>query len=166
MQGKKVQDSRLVSTHLIQPHQANIAGNAHGGAIMYLIDNTAGAVALRHARSNAVTASIDRLDFHHPAFVGDLITLYASVNFVGRTSMEIGVRVETENLQTGQCRHSSSAYLTFVALDEEGRPMPLPPLILESDEEFRRYAEAKQRKQMRLAERVKEKQGQGGESCR
>ena len=115
------------------------------------------AVAVRHARANAVAASIDRLDFHYPVFVGDLLTAHASLNFVGRTSMEIGVRVETENLMTGNIHHTSTAYLTFVALDKSGRPVPLPPLILDTDEEQRQNLEAKTRREMRLKERKKGK---------
>ncbi|MDP2724991.1 MAG: acyl-CoA thioesterase, partial [Syntrophales bacterium] len=130
----------------------------HGGIIMKLIDTAAGVVAFRHARANIVTASIDRLDFLHPVFVGDFVTLMASINFVGRTSMEIGVRVESENLMTGEKRHTSTAYLTFVALDSDGRPMPLPPLILETDEQRRRNHAARVRRENRLAEKVKEKE--------
>jgi acyl-CoA hydrolase len=125
---------------------------------MKLIDTAAGAVAIRHARSNAVTASIDRLDFFHPVFVGDFVTLRASLNFVGRTSMEVGVRVESENLLTGERRHTSTAYLTYVALDGQGQPLPLPPMILETEEEKRRNREAKVRRETRLAEKAKEKQ--------
>jgi acyl-CoA hydrolase len=124
---------------------------------MKLIDTAAGVVAIRHARSNVVTASIDRLDFHHPAFVGDFLTLRASLNFVGRTSMEVGVRVETENLISGERRHTASAYITYVALDRNGRPLPLAPLILETEEELRRNREAKARRETRLAEKRQEK---------
>jgi acyl-CoA hydrolase len=124
---------------------------------MKLIDTAAGAVAVRHARSNAVTASIDRLDFHNPIFIGDFVTIRASLNLVGRTSMEVGVRVESENLITGERRHTASAYLTFVALDKDGRPTPLPQLILETDDEKRRNREAKARRETRLAEKTKEK---------
>jgi acyl-CoA hydrolase len=132
---------------------------------MKLIDNAAGCAAARHARSNVVTASIDRLDFHNPVFVGDLVTLKASLNFVGKTSMELGVRVEAENLITGQIRHTASAYLTFVALDSNGRPLPLSSLVLETDEEKRRNQEAKDRRKTRLAERTKEKQCQVDMNC-
>lgn len=104
-----------------------------------------------------MTASIDRLDFHYPVYVGDLLTLKASVNYVGKTSMEVGVRVESENLITGEKRHTGSAYLTFVALDANKRPIQLPPLILETDDDRHRNAEAEERKQMRMAEKKKEK---------
>ena len=158
MEAKKVQDSIVIMAQLMNPQDANIAGNVHGGVLMKLIDNAGGASAMRHARDNVVTASIERLDFHHPVFIGDFVTLRACVNFVGKTSLEVGVRIEAENLQTGVTRHTTSAYLTFVALDTNGRPLPLPPLILETDEEIRRNLEAKNRREARLAERIKEKQ--------
>ncbi len=157
MEGKTVSESAVVMAQVMNPQDANPAGNVHGGVIMKMIDSAAGAVGARHARGNVVTASIDRLDFHHPVYVGDLLTLRASLNMVGRTSMEVGVRVEAENLSTGEKRHTSSAYLTMVALDKEGKPMELPPLTLESDDQVRRNDEAKSRKQMRLDERRKEK---------
>src|SRR5512136_2564384 len=166
MEGKRVRDSSTVMAQVMNPQDANPAGNVHGGVIMKLIDTVAGTVAIRHARTNAVTASFDRLDLHSPAFIGDFVTLRASLNFVGRTSMEVGVRVESENLITGERRHTASAYLTFVSLDGNGRPVILRPLILESDEEKRRNREAKTRREMRLAERTKEKECQiEPESC-
>ena len=158
MKEKRVQESSVIMAQQMNPQDANPAGNVHGGVIMKLIDTAAGAVAIRHARSNAVTASIDRLDFFHPVFVGDFVTLRASLNFVGRTSMEVGVRVESENLMTGKRRHTSTAYLTYVALDGQGQPLSLPPMILETDEEKRRNREAKVRRETRLAEKAKEKQ--------
>ena len=157
MEGKRIRESSVVMSQLMSPQDTNTAGNVHGGVIMKLIDTAAGVAAVRHARSNVVTASIDRLDFHHPAFVGNLLTLRASLNFVGRTSMEVGVRVETENLISGERRHTASAYLTFVALDKEGRPLPLPPLIPQTEEEMRRNREAQARRETRLAEKKKEK---------
>ena len=157
MEGKRSKDSSIIMTQQMNPQDANLAGNVHGGVIMKFIDTTALAVAVRHARANAVTASIDRLDFHYPVFVGDLLTAQASLNFVGRTSMEIGVRVETENIMTGNIHHTATAYLTFVALDKSGRPMLLPPLILKTEEEQRQNMEAKTRREMRLKEKMKEK---------
>lgn len=139
---------------------ANNSGNVHGGVIMKLIDTAGGVAAIRHARCNAVTASIDRLDFYAPVFVGDFVTLKASVNYVGRTSMEVGVRVESENPLTGKIRHTSSAYLTYVALDSERRPNPLPPLILKTETDKRRNREAAFRRQVRLAEKKSEKSSQ------
>ena len=150
MESKRVSDSTVIMAQLMNPQDTNPAGNVHGGVIMRLIDTAAGAVAVRHARSNVVTASIDRLDFIRPAFIGDLVTLKASLNYVGRTSVEIGVRVEAENLLTGDVRHTASAYLSFVALDRNGRPMEVPPLILESDDDIRRHEEARARREMRI----------------
>ena len=157
MEGKKVRDSSVVMAQQMNPQDANPAGNVHGGVIMKLIDTAAGVAAIRHARSNAVTASVDRLDFYHPVFVGDFVTLRASVNFVGRASMEVGVRVESENLITGQRLHTSTAYLTYVSLGANGKPITLPPVILETDVQKRRNQEAKTRREMRLAEKTHEK---------
>lgn len=157
MCGKTVQESAIITAQLMGPQDVNVAGNIHGGAIMRLIDTAAGAAAIRHARSNAVTASIDRLDFHYPVYPGDLVTCKASLNLVGKTSMEIGVRVEAENLITGDVRHTASAYLTFVALDKAGRPMPLPPLILETEVEKRRNQEAQIRREVRIREKQPKK---------
>ncbi len=160
MEGKSVKDSSVVIAQVMIPQDANPAGNVHGGLIMKLIDTAASVVASRHARSNVVTVSIDRLDFHHPVFVGDLLFFKASLNMVGRTSMEIGVRVEAENLITGEVRRTASAYLTYVSLDKNGRPREVPPLILETEEEIRRNREARTRREMRLIERKREEKCQ------
>ena len=157
MKGKTVKESHVIMSQIMTPQDVNPSGNVHGGVIMKLIDTAAGVVAQRHARGNAVTASIDRLDFHHPVYVGDLVTLKASLNFVGKSSMEIGVRAESENIITGAVRHTASAYLTYVSLDEVGRPKPAPPLILESEEEIRRNREAQARRETRLREKKTEK---------
>lgn len=161
MDEKRVSDSAVATSQVMMPQDANPSGNVHGGVIMKLIDTAAGVVARRHAQSNAVTASIDRLDFHHPVYIGDLLTLRASINLVGRTSIEIGVRAEAEDLLTGQIRHTASAYLTFVALDSDGRPIQVPGLIVETEEEKRRNQEAGDRRDLRLAEKRKEKAHQG-----
>ena len=160
MEGKKVGESAVNVAHVMMPQDANPSGNVHGGVVMKYIDTVAGVVARRHARCNCVTASIDRLDFHHPVYIGDFLTLKASINMVGKTSMEIGVRAEAEDLATGRIRHTSSAYLTFVALDPDGRPKEVPPLVLEAEEEKRRNQEACDRREVRLAEKRKEKEGQ------
>jgi acyl-CoA hydrolase len=157
MNGKTVEESRNTMAIQMLPEDANPAGNVHGGVIMKHVDTAAGVVAIRHARMNAVTASIDRLDFHNPVYVGDLLILKASLNLVGRTSMEAGVRVEAESLRTGEVRHTASAYLTFVALDANGAPAPVPPLILKTEEERRRHCEAQVRRQNRLQERERER---------
>lgn len=150
MRGLKVKDTIVELAHVMQPSDANPIGNVHGGTIIKLIDTAAGVVATRHARGNAVTVSIDRLDFHHPVYVGDLLTLKASLNYVGRTSMEIGVRAEAENMKTGEIRHTASAYLTFVALDADGRSRQVPSLIITTEEEKQRYIKAEERKRRRL----------------
>jgi uncharacterized protein (TIGR00369 family) len=150
MQGKTVKESAVIVSQLMGPQEVNNYGNVHGGVIMRLIDTTAGIVAVRHARSNCVTASIDRMDFFYPAYAGELITLKACLNYAGQTSMEIGVRVETENLLTGEIRHTNSAYVTYVAMDKSGRPRTIPPLQLETEDDFRRNQEAIARRQTRL----------------
>ena len=157
MEGKTVESSTIVTAQIMGIQDVNVAGNIHGGAIMKLIDTAAGAVAIRHARSNAVTASIDRLDFHYPVYPGDLVTCKASLNYTGKTSMEVGVRVEAENLIKGDVRHTASAYLTFVALDEAGKPMPVPPVILKTKVEKRRNQEARIRREARLSQKQPEK---------
>lgn len=155
MKNKTVKDSRVTVSQVMQPADANPAGNVHGGTIMKLIDNAAGVVAFRHSRCNSVTASVDQIDFHYPAFIGDLLTIKASLNLVGRTSMEIGARVESENLLTGQTRHIASAYLTFVSLDNNLKPIQVPGLIFETDKEKQRNADAHARRKIRLAEKFK-----------
>ena len=157
MSERKVKETSLIVSHLVLPADTNPADNVHGGVIMKHIDNTAGIVAHRHARTNVVTASIDRLDFHNPAFVGELLTLKASLNYVGSSSMEIGVRVEAENLLSGEVRQIASAYLTFVSLDENHRPKKVPPAAFESDEECRRNQEAMERSKLRKMEKQKER---------
>ena len=156
MNGKRVNDSMVLMAQLMTPEDANPAGNVHGGVIMKLIDNAGGTVAARHARKNVVTASIDRLNFHKPVYIGNLITLKASLNTVGTTSMEVGVRVEAEDLLTGEVCHTASAYLTYVALDSNSKPMTIPPLIVENNEQTRRYQEANARRELRQLERQRE----------
>lgn len=150
MQAKRVKDSQITIVYQMTHQDANLAGNVHGGVILKNIDNTAGIVASRHANTSAVTASIDRVDFHSPVYVGDLLRLLASVNYTGTSSMEIGVRVEAENFMTGKVRHTASAYLTFVALDAGGKPMQVPQIILESEDEKRRNRDACRRREFRL----------------
>ena len=157
MEVKKVKDSSITTSIIMMPEDANPAGNVHGGIIMKHVDETAGIVAFRHSRNNSVTASIDSLIFHYPVFVGDLLTLKASINMTAKSSMEIGVRIESENLLTGEVKHTASAYLTFVALDKTGRPTQIPSLSLETDEEKRRNREAQTRRRNRLVAREQEK---------
>jgi acyl-CoA hydrolase len=150
---KKVSESSVIFRQLMSPQDANIAGNVHGGVIMKAIDNAAGVATIRHCRTNAVTASIDQLDFHSPVFIGDILTIKASLNLVGTSSCEVGVRVEAETVITGEIRHVASAYLTFVSLDENLKPKIMPPLVFETDDEKRRNREAILRKKIRLAEK-------------
>jgi acyl-CoA hydrolase len=141
----------------MMPQDANILGHVFGGAILALMDKCAAVAAFRHSRSNCVTASIDRVDFREPVHVGDLVILRASVNFAGRTSMEVGVRVEAEDLLTGRRRHTNSCYLTFVAIDRNGRPVAVPPVIPETEDEKRRHGHAQDRRKRRLEERKAER---------
>ncbi len=153
MKGKTVKGSSVIMSQLMTPQDANSAGNVHGGVIMKLVDTAAGAVATRHTRTNVVTAAIDRLNFHNPVYIGDLVTIESSVNMVGRTSMEVGVRVKSENLKTGEVKHTATAYLTLVALGKDGKPAAVPPLILETAEEVRRNRDAQKRREIRLREK-------------
>src|SRR5712692_4863180 len=146
---KPVGASRTTFSRTMLPSDANPFGNVHGGEIVKLMDECAGAAAARHARSRVVTARIDELSFTAPVYVGDLVTARASVNDVGRSSMEVGVRVEAENTLTGKVVHVASAYLVFVAIDEHGRPIPIPPLVAETDEDRRRMRQAKARRELR-----------------
>lgn len=132
---------------------ANSAGHIHGGTVMKLCDEAAGLAAIRHARQRVVTAAVDRLTFLHPVHVGDVLTLSASVNAAWRTSMEVGVRVEAENPFTGEVHHTSSAYLTMVAVDNQGHPAQVGPLAVESALQERRERDAELRRAKRLAER-------------
>jgi len=143
-------------TYRVLPQDTNPAGNLHGGVLLKQLDLVAATCAMRHARKPVVTASIDCMNFLRPAYVGELISLYANVNMVGRTSMEIGVRVEAENLLTGELRHTNSAYLTFVAIGENGKPTTVPPIILETGVDHRRNREATERRAVRKAERQRE----------
>jgi acyl-CoA hydrolase len=150
---KPVRDSVVLTTEIVLPGHTNPLGSIFGGRVMELVDVTAGVAASRHARAVVVTASMDELHFREPVRLGDILMLYASVNYAGRTSMEVGVRVEREDPLTGQRVHTATAYLTFVALDPTGKPRPVPPLIAETDEERRRMDNAKIRREQRLKKR-------------
>jgi uncharacterized protein (TIGR00369 family) len=155
MPGKRVKDSQVTLHHFMLPQHANPLGNVHGGVMMRLVDEAAGLCAMRHAQHPAVTIAIDSMTFYSPVRVGELVTLNASLNWVGHTSMEVGVRVVAENPLTGERTHTNSAYLVFVALDDDSQPVKVPPLILETDEERRRWIEAEARQQRRLEQRAK-----------
>ena len=138
------------------PQHSNNLGLVFGGVILAMMDTASAVCAIRHARAICVTASVDRVDFREPIHLGDLVIMKCSVNYVGRTSMEVGVRVESEDLQTGNRRHTNSCYLTFVAIDRNGRPVEVPSLVAESDDELRRYEAAKARRRRRIEERTAE----------
>ena len=150
---KRPSESSSELTRWMGVADANTAGNVHGGTIMKLCDEVAGIAAIRHSGCRVVTAGMDRMTFEHPVFVGNLVTFKAMVNAAWNTSMEVGVRVESENVRSGERMHTSTAYLTMVALDDEGRPTKVPELRPETDDEERRRREAQLRRDTRLEER-------------
>lgn len=147
---KPARESQSEITQVVLPNDTNPLGNILGGTVMHLVDMLAGIAAHRHSGSYIVTASVDHMDFRCPIRVGEIIVLKASVNRVFRSSMEVGVKVFREENFTNRRQHTSSAYLTFVAIDETGRPKPVRPVIPETPEEKRRYREAGKRRQGRL----------------
>ena len=153
---RPVRETQHETAQLMMPQHANVLGHVFGGVVLSMMDTTAAVSAIRHARLACVTVSVDRVDFREPIHVGDLVVMKASVNFVGRTSIEVGVRVEAEEMTTGRRRHTNSCYLTFVAVDRNGRPMPIPQLVPETPDEQRRFAAAKERRRRRLEERNEE----------
>ena len=155
MRGRPVSASRSEMTEVVLPQDANVLGNILGGRVMHLVDVAAALAAHRHSNSYAATASVDYLDFRSPIRIGDLIVLKSQVNRVFRTSMEVGVKVYSENVLTGERKHTTSAYVTFVAVDEYGRPKPVRPLIVQTADERRRFREALARRRIRLAHRNK-----------
>jgi acyl-CoA hydrolase len=153
--GKSVSASRSEMVEAVLPNDANSLGAMLGGRVMHLIDIAGALAAHRHSNSHVVTASVDYLDFRFPIRVGEFIVLKSSVNRVFHTSMEVGVKVFSENILTGERKHTSSAYVTFVAIDLQGQPHPVPPLILETDDDRRRHRDAGERRRVRLAMRHK-----------
>jgi acyl-CoA hydrolase len=151
---KPSSDSRSQIVHWMGMADANSAGNVHGGTVMKLVDEAAGLASIKHSRSQVVTAGMDRMDFLVPIHIGDLVTFSAMVNAAWRTSMEVGVRVDAENPRTGEVRHTNTAYLTMVALDDDGNPTAVPPIAPASPTEERRMREAELRRANRLAERA------------
>lgn len=151
--------SDSVLSELMMPNHVNPLGHVFGGVVLAMVDRAAAVAAMRHAGRTVVTASIDRVDFRQPIYVGELVTCRARVNYVGRTSLEVGVTVDAENLLTGELRHTNTCYLTFVAIDAQHRPVPVRPLLLETDEDRRRFAEGKIRRAARL--RLLEELGEG-----
>ncbi len=148
--GKTPRESAVDMTLIALPYDANPRGFVLGGHIMHQIDLVAAMCAVKHARRESVTASMDDLYFHHPIRIGDFVTYSARLNFVGRTSMEIEVRVTAETPLTGATTVTTTAYVTFVALDEHGTPTPVPPLLLETDEDRARWARAETRRDERV----------------
>ena len=153
---KYVKDSHVIMHELILPNDTNNLGNVFGGKVMQYMDLCAAMSAYKFARTAVVTASVDRLDFLAPATVGDMLILKSSVNYTHKTSMEIGVRIDAENVKSGKRRHTASAYLTFVSLDEDGKPQKISDIIPESKDEKRRYQKGKERHAQRI-KRLKEK---------
>lgn len=152
---KTVKETQVEIAQLMMPEHANPAQNVHGGTIMKMIDEAGAIVAARHAQHHVVTASVDRIHFIAPAFVGNLVIAKASINFVSKTSMEVGVRVEAEHILRSTRKHTASAYLTYVALDNRRRPTEVPKLICETEEEKRRFEDGKNRREERLKTRKK-----------
>ncbi len=155
MSTKTIKNSNVIMHELVLPNDTNVLGNVHGGRVMCLMDICAAMSAYKHARMPVVTASVDRLDFLAPAKKGDILKLQSSVNYAHKTSMEIGVRIDAEDPFTGEVKHTATAYLTFVAIDDNNKPTEIPKIIPESDDENRRYERAKKRHLTRREERVK-----------
>lgn len=161
---RRVSESQSEMTELVLPNDTNLLGNLLGGRLMHFIDLVAAMAAFRHARANVVTASMEHIDFIAPVHVGDLIILKASVNRAFRTSMEIGVKAWVENAIAGTLQHVSSAYLTFVAMDAHGRRLPVPPLVLENEEQRRRYEDAGRRRENREHDRERKRLREAAEA--
>ncbi len=158
---RTVRETQSDYAEICLPNDSNTLGNMLGGHVMHLVDLCGAIAAMRHARTVVVTASIDQMTFLHPVRIGELLRLKSQVNRVFRTSMEVGVKVWVENLQSASLRHTSSAYLTFVALDKAGNRVVLPPVVPETEEEKRRFAEAAERRAYRLACKDKAKSQAG-----
>ena len=155
MKSKSIKNSHVIMHELVLPNDTNVLGNVHGGRVMCLMDICAAMSAYKHARQPVVTASVDRLDFLAPAKKGDILILKSSVNYAHITSMEIGVRIDAESPFTGEVRHTATAYLTFVAIDENNKPTKISKIIPETEDEKRRYERAKNRHLIRRKERSK-----------
>jgi len=151
MNPKTVSESALTLTQFMQPEHANSLGNVHGGVVLKLCDECGGIIAARHARRPCVTVTVDSVTFHQPVQLGRLLLVHGRITYVGTTSMEVELRVETENLLTGEVLHTNSAYFVYVALDDQRRPTPVPQLSLETDAERRRFEEGAARQAARLA---------------
>ena len=149
--GKTVSASRVQIAQLMQPEHANNLGNVHGGWIMKLMDEAGALACMRHAQRRVVTVAIDQTVFRQPIRIGDLVIITSEVSYVGRTSLEAEVNVTAENPVTGECTSTNTGYLVYVAMDQEGKPAPVPPLIAETDREKQRMEEGRKRQELRLA---------------
>ena len=147
---RPVSASRTTISQLMNPEHANLAGNVHGGYLMKLVDEAGGLACMRHSGTRVVTVAVDHLTFQEPIFIGDLVTIVSEVSYVGRTSMEVEVSVTAENVKTGDHRHTNTAYLVYVALDEKGKPTPVPPLEAENDAQRQRMEAAAVRQANRI----------------
>lgn len=156
MQSKRVSDSTVTLSQIMGPQQANGLGNVHGGEIMKIVDEAGALAAMRHAQNIVVTVAMDSMTFKKPIHVGDVLIATAQLTYVGRTSMEVWVEVTTEHPIDGTASHTNSAYVVYVALDGEGVPCEVPPLMLEGEDETQRWAEAKARQEFRKSQQVRE----------
>jgi len=147
---KKIAESQVVISELMLPSHSNFNGKIHGGHILSLLDQIAFACSSKHSRAYCVTASVDTVDFLKPIEIGELVTLRASINYVGTSSMVVGIRVESENIQTGKVNHCNSSYFTMVAKDKDGKSLPVPGLVLESDDDIRRFVKSIKRNKMKF----------------
>ncbi len=155
LKAKKVSESQTEMSQLMMPQDANPFGFVHGGSIMSIADKVAYVCASRHSLKMCTTASVDSVSFRSPIKVGQLVNFLASVNYVGRTSMEVGIKILSEDLHTGKTTHTNSCYFTFVAIDGKGKPSPVPPLTLETSLHEKRHKRAEERRKFRLAQRNK-----------
>src|SRR5207245_4292198 len=165
MHAKHPRESETVMAELMMPQHANIMGNVFGGVVLALVDRAAAVAAIRHAGKPCVTVSVDKVDFREPIHVGELLTAYARVNFAGRTSMEVGVKIIAENVLTGEKRHNDACYVTYVALDAKGRPTAVPPIVPETADEKRRFDRAAKRRATRVMDRRYSTGAGEGDEC-
>lgn len=157
MEGNTPRQSQVVLTQVMGPSHANVLGNVHGGLIMKLCDEAGGMAAIKHARRPVATVVVDSMSFHSPVHIGNLVTVTAQVTWTGRTSMETRVVVSAEDVLTGEVTHTNTAYFVYVALDQNGRPVPVPPLICETEEDQSRFERGAERQAYRLQQRRQEK---------
>lgn len=156
IKAKTPKESEITMNELVLPNDTNLLGNLLGGTLMHWIDLAGAMTAAKHSRKTVATVAVDSIDFRHPARMGEIVTLHSKITWVGRTSMEVLITAHAENPLTGKVILANRAFFTFVALDEEGRPTPVPPLIPETDEEKRLYCDAEQRRIERLRNKKKE----------